>query len=256
MFAGITAVTLLIVLLIIAVIVMMAETRRRRLITELENANYKTRLNDISLSALRSQMNPHFIFNCLNSIKYFTEQNDSEAASAYLSKFAKIIRSTLDNARREKITLTEEIDSLRLYLELEAMRFKTKLDFLINTDRNVDADFIELPPMIVQPFAENAVWHGLMPKENGGKLEIHIRQEDDAAVFIRIHDNGIGRVKAAELKRQTNPSHQSAGIKITEDRIAMMNEKHPGTASVVITDLYDATGKAAGTEVTIKLPLR
>ena len=256
MVVGILSVTLLILLLMIAVVVMISESRRRRLLAELREGDYQTRLHEATLTALRSQMNPHFIFNCLNSIKYFTEQNDSEAASAYLSKFAKIIRNTLDNARREKVTLAEEIESLELYLALEAMRFKSKLDFLVTVDKNVDADFIELPPMILQPYAENAIWHGLMPKESGGRLEIHISQEDDNNVFINIRDNGIGRAQSAARKAARDPSHQSAGTIITSQRLDLINERQGGQASVKIVDLYDVQNNPWGTEVKIKLPLR
>ena len=245
----------MILLLIILVISISFSARKQRLRQELNEANYQTRLNQATLTALRSQMNPHFIFNCLNSIKYFTEQNNSETAALYLNKFARLIRKTLDNAGKEKIILSEEVASLQLYLELEAMRFKDKLEYSINVDSNVDADFIELPPMIVQPYAENAIWHGLMPKKEGGILTIHISQEDDTAVYIVIRDNGIGRTKAAELKMKQSPEHQSIGTKITGERIALLNERQHQSAHVDIVDEF-TDGQAAGTIVTIKLPLK
>lgn len=254
-FALILGSALMILLLIILVISISFSARKQRLKQELSEANYQTRLNKATLTALRSQMNPHFIFNCLNSIKYFTEQNNGETAALYLNKFARLIRKTLDNAGRDKIILSEEIASLQLYLELEAMRFKDKLEYSIKVDSNVDADFIELPPMIVQPYAENAIWHGLMPKKDGGMLSVHISQESDTAVYIVIKDNGIGRAKAAELKMKQLPEHVSIGTKITGERIALLNERQQHGADVHIADDF-TDGQPSGTTVTIKLPLK
>jgi LytS/YehU family sensor histidine kinase len=254
---GILAAAVVIFLLIIAVVLVIFSARKQRLSQQLKEANYQSKINDISFAALRSQMNPHFIFNCLNSIKYFTEQNNNEAASAYLSKFASLIRSTLDNARCEKITLEEEINSLYLYLDLEAMRFKEKLNYAIIVHDNVDSAFIELPPMIIQPYVENAIWHGLMSKESGGTLTVTISQQDDTAIFIDIKDNGIGRKKAAVLKGREIASHISYGTRIIEERIAILNEKAGNSAAEVsIADLSDANDQPSGTCVTIKLPLR
>jgi LytS/YehU family sensor histidine kinase len=254
---AVLASALVIFILIVGVVLVIIYARRQRLRQELNEANYKAKITDISFAALRSQMNPHFIFNCLNSIKYFTEQNNNEAASEYLSKFARLIRRILDNARCEKITLEEEIDSLKLYLELEAMRFKEKLQFIFDVKDNVDTDFIEIPPMIIQPYIENAIWHGLMPKENGGLLKVSITQQDDVNVIIVINDNGIGRVKAAEIKNKKAEAHVSYGTKITGERINLINEKNgEQRADVKIIDEYDENNAPCGTTVIIKLPIK
>jgi LytS/YehU family sensor histidine kinase len=256
MFIGILIVSMVLLILVITTVVVMMEAKRKHLAAELSEANYKAKISDVTFAALRSQMNPHFIFNCLNSIKYFTEQNNNEAASAYLSKFAGLIRSTLDNARCEKITLEEEMASLQLYLELEAMRFKEKLQYSIMINENVDTEFIELPPMIVQPYIENAIWHGLMAKEEGGLLTVKVSQ-DQLMVYITINDNGIGRAKAAEMKTKHTTAYTSYGTKITADRIAMLNDRAgEKVAEVNVVDEYDGNNLPCGTTVTIQLPIK
>ncbi|KAI9429350.1 hypothetical protein F5148DRAFT_1155245 [Russula earlei] len=197
---------------------------------QLKEAEYKSRMNDITLAALRSQMNPHFIFNCLNSIKLYTEQNNIEAASIYLTRFSKLIRSMLDNSRSESTTLTAEIELLQLYLEMEAMRFKEKLQYCIETDQGIDTDFIELPPLLIQPYVENAIWHGLMHKEE-------------------VADDGIGRTKSAALRSKLASKQQSYGTRLTGERITLINEQYQTGASVEVTDLTDTNDCACGTLV-------
>lgn len=224
---------------------------------ELKEAEYKSRMTDITFSALRSQMNPHFIFNCLNSIKLYTEQNNTQAASDYLTKFSKLIRNMLDNARADRIDLVSEVESLRLYLEMEAMRFKEKLQYTIKVDKDVDVDFIEIPPLLIQPYIENAIWHGLMHKEEGGIINIQVSQSmDRSLLIITVADNGIGRAKAAQLKSMEALKQKSYGTKLTSERIALINEKYKTGAEVIITDLSDENAQPCGTLVTIKLPVK
>ena len=226
--------------------------RRQSIKQQLKEAVYKNKLNDIALASLRAQMNPHFIFNCLNSIKLYTEQDNSAAASEYLSKFSKLIRNMLNNARAEKTVLSSEIETLQLYIEMEAMRFKDRIHFEINVVENVDVDFIEIPPLIIQPYVENAIWHGIMHKEGSGKVIINIIQQDATSpLIITIEDDGIGRDKASKLK--SNNEHKSHGTQITNDRIALLNERDQLNASVAITDLYQPNGSPSGTLVTLKL---
>lgn len=222
----------------------------------LKESEFKSRMNDITFSALRSQMNPHFIFNCLNSIKLYTEQNNSEAASEYLTKFSKLIRRILDSARADNITLASEIELLGLYLEMEGMRFKEKLKYHIEIDKGIDTDFIDIPPLLIQPYVENAIWHGLMHKDEGGTITIHIGMEDGQVLVIMVEDDGIGIEKAEALKSKTAIQHKSFGTKLTAERIALINEKYQTSARVIITNLYDAYNNACGTRVTIKLPVK
>lgn len=232
------------------------ELSKEKADTQLKEAEFNSRMTDISFLALRSQMNPHFIFNCLNSIKLYTEQNNSEAASEYLTKFSKLIRRMLDSARSDNITLASEIELITLYLEMEAMRFKEKLQYCITADADTDADFIEIPPLLIQPYVENAVWHGLMHKEEGGTININIGVQNGQLLVITIDDDGIGRIKAAELKSKTAVQHKSFGTRLTAERIALINEKYKTSAQIIIDDLYDVNNNACGTRVTIKLPIR
>ena len=222
---------------------------------QLKEAELKNRMNDITLSALQSQMNPHFIFNCLNSIKLYTKENNTKEASDYIGKFAKLIRNMLDNSRSDRISLESEIESLKLYIELEAMRFKDKLHYNISVDKNLDISFIDIPPLLVQPYIENAIWHGLMPKKEGGNIDIHISQNvAENLLLISITDDGIGRKESTLINSNKQQYHKSMGTAVTGERLALINEKYHSQANVSITDVYK-NNQPAGTQVTIKLPL-
>jgi sensor histidine kinase YesM len=188
------------------------------------NTEFERKLAHTEMVALRAQMNPHFIFNCLNSIKLYTLQNDSEQASAYLTKFARLIRLVLENSRAELVTLRNELEALQLYIELEAMRFKNKVSFNIEVFPDIDTQYFKIPPLLLQPFVENAIWHGLMHKPQGGKVSISITQPSENLLHIEIIDNGIGRAKAAELKSKSAGKRKSFGMQVTADRIRMINQ--------------------------------
>jgi LytS/YehU family sensor histidine kinase/ligand-binding sensor domain-containing protein len=211
-------------------------------------------LKGAQLEALRSQMNPHFIFNCLNSIKLYTTQNDTVAASNYLTKFSKLIRMALENSRSETITLAAELEALELYIEMEAMRFKDKLKYTIDINENVDSEFIEISPLLLQPYVENAIWHGLMHKEEGGYIHIHVSLVPQKQILvITIKDNGVGREKSAELKSKTAMAQKSFGTKVTGERLDLINQIYKTGASVVTGDVIE-NNVVAGTLVTIKIP--
>ncbi|HVG15210.1 MAG TPA: histidine kinase [Chitinophagaceae bacterium] len=229
------------------------EIEKEKLQHQQTETEFQKKLADLKLSSLRSQISPHFVFNCLNSIKLYAAQNDVEAVSNYLTKFSLLIRKVLDISDRETIALSEELEVLQLYLELEAMRFKDKLQYNISI-QNIDADYIEIPPLLLQPYVENAIWHGLMNKEGGGHIDIKASVEDSFLVLL-IKDDGIGRAKAAELNGKSATRHKSFGMKITSDRLALINHLHKSATSVAIEDLMDDTGIAAGTQVTIKIEI-
>ena len=223
---------------------------------QLKEAELKNKMNDITLSALRSQMNPHFIFNCLNSIMLYTVENKTDEAAAYISRFSKLIRNMLDSSRSDRVTLASELESIKLYIELEAMRFKNKLQYSITIDKNIDSDFTEIPPLLVQPYIENAIWHGLMTKPAGGLITIAVAEDATAELLLlTISDNGIGRKAAEAIKSKKETYHKSLGTKVTGERIALINEKFKSRADVTITDLYDTNHEPSGTQVIIKLPL-
>ena len=212
-------------------------------------AEFQQQATELEMQALRAQMNPHFIFNSLNSINRFILQNNSEQASEYLIKFSKLVRLILQNAQDSLISLESELESLGLYLELEALRLENRFDYKITLAKDLDLFALKVPPLIVQPYAENAIWHGLTHKEEKGHLEIHV-SEENGYLFFKITDDGIGRNKAAMLSNAYGIRKKSLGSKITADRIAMM---HGNGLGVTINDLVSAEGNALGTEVIIKI---
>ena len=221
---------------------------------EKSKIEFQQQATELEMQALRAQMNPHFIFNSLNSINRFILQNNKSHASEYLTKFSKLVRLILQNSQASLITLESELEALKLYLELEALRFEQHFDYTISVAKDLDIDILRVPPLIIQPYAENAIWHGLMHKDDKGKLEIEILEED-SCLLIKITDNGIGRKKARELASKSTTKHKSLGLKITADRVAMLHTANENNSPVTINDLVHADGGAAGTEVVIRLPV-
>ena len=232
-------------------------------IRQLES-DFEQRIAETEMTALRAQMNPHFIFNCLNSIKLYTLENDALAASDYLTKFSRLIRLVLENSRSEKVTLENELETLELYIEMEAMRFKNKVRYCIKIDDDIDPQYVELPPLLLQPYVENAIWHGLMHRENGGTVQIEVDtfhgtaavgSELQSTLQVTIKDDGIGRAAAEELKSKSATKNKSFGLKMTSERIEIINQLYKTNTKVQIEDLYDSNGQAAGTKVTIEIPI-
>lgn len=203
--------------------------------------------------ALQMQMNPHFLYNTLNSIQSFIITNDSVNASLYLSSFAKLMRKILNNASRDKVKLSEELESIRLYLDLEMLRLNNRFVYRIIVDPEIQADKIEIASMLLQPFAENAVIHGLAYKASDGLLTIALKRENNNIIKIVIEDNGIGRVKAAQIRRDLGKTEESHATSITKQRLEILNEVSKGDYSVKIIDLYNDAGEATGTRVEIKM---
>jgi ligand-binding sensor domain-containing protein len=221
---------------------------------EIQFAEIKQKASELEMQALRAQMNPHFIFNSLNSINRFILQNNRVQASEYLTKFSKLVRMILQNSQSSLITLESELESLGLYLEMEALRFDYHFDYKVSLPKDIDIEVLKVPPLILQPYVENAIWHGLMHKEEKGLLNIEVTQDDDH-LFFKIRDNGIGRKKATELASKSATKHKSMGLRITAHRIAMMNHSNGLESPVRINDLVDKSGNAEGTEVIIKMPM-
>ena len=218
----------------------------------LKEAENEKRIAGLEMLALRSQMNPHFIFNCLNSINRFILRNDPESASNYLTKFSKLMRMVLENSKQPLIPLEEEVKCLELYIQMEQFRCKNAFTYYVKYHDGVNIEEAMIPPLLLQPFVENAIWHGVNPKEGSGEIGIEFLQKEDAMYCI-VRDNGIGREKASELKSQLAANHKSMGLQITKERLAVMDDNKSKESPVEIEDLYDENGLASGTRVTIKI---
>lgn len=217
----------------------------------LKEAALQTQMNDLMLSGIKSQMNPHFLFNCLTSITLYIEEQNLEAATRYLSLFSQLIRYTLDAASNVNLLLARELEMLKLYLELESMRFKHKLTYTIETDPELDPELMHIPHMMVQPVVENAIWHGLLHKPEGGHIRIAFTHMDGSLLKVTIEDNGIGRQQSALFKSGKHTLRKSMGTKLLQDRIALMNRQSDGACSFITEDLADAQGNPCGTRVTL-----
>ncbi len=213
------------------------------------------KMTEVEMQALRAQMNPHFIFNCLNSINRYIVKSDQTTASLYLTKFAKLIRLILDNSNSKNVLLSNEIEALKLYIEMEALRFDKKFTYEIKVENKIGTDTLELPPLIIQPYVENAIWHGLLHKEKNGHLSIQISMACESMLQCVIEDNGIGREKAKTLKSKTATSRKSLGMQLTENRLSLLNKHAELNASVEIIDLQNDSSEALGTKVVLKIPV-
>jgi len=217
----------------------------------------KTDLNKkiahLESQALRAQMNPHFIFNTLSSIQHYISNNDTDAALKYLSKFAKLMRRIMDNSKQQLISVAEEINALDLYLELEVMRFDKKFEYKIIIDKEIDSNYDRIPSMLIQPYVENAIIHGLLPKGEGGKIVIELKRKGES-ISCTIEDNGIGRERSKEYKKNRVQQHKSMGMSITQERLDILNSSLKSNLNAEIIDLYE-DGKPAGTKVRLNIPL-
>ena len=217
-------------------------------------AAIKQQLAELEAKAIRAQMNPHFIFNSLNAIQESIVTEKVDAAYDYLSRFSKLLRMVLDNSEKNLIPLSSELETIRLYLSLEALRFSQSFSYIIEVDEQVDKDDIYIPSLLLQPFAENAIWHGLINKEGEKKLLLHFDEKNGSLECV-IQDNGVGRARATEIKQQKlGAGHfESKGTRLALQRIEILNRERPGSASIETIDLFDDSGNAAGTKVLIRL---
>ncbi|GAA0872832.1 histidine kinase [Gangjinia marincola] len=207
----------------------------------------------LKLENLRSQMNPHFVFNALNSIQEYIILNEKHLASDYLGKFADLMRKYLEHSNKEYITLAEEIDSLKMYLELEKLRFEDQLEYRIEVDQNIHQELIEIPAMLLQPYVENSIKHGLLHKRGQRKLHIEFKNQTDYLICV-ILDNGIGRKKANELNNRKKSNHKSFATKANANRVTLMNFEKKEQINVRIIDLFNDREEAMGTKVKITIP--
>jgi signal transduction histidine kinase/DNA-binding response OmpR family regulator/tetratricopeptide (TPR) repeat protein len=214
-----------------------------------KKAEMQHQILELEAKALRSQMNPHFIFNCMNSIKSLIQQKEEDKAVSYLTTFSKLIRTIFQNSDKREITLFDEIETCRLYTQLESMRFGNKFSYSFFIDEAADLKSLLVPALIIQPFIENAIWHGIMPKEDGGYVNVTVKKENENIGCI-IDDNGIGREMSKQNKFKGDTSaHQSRGVHLTQSRLDLDNLLNERNASLEITDKKDEQGKANGTMV-------
>lgn len=240
----ITIIGLIIVGIVLLIISIRAKALKEKVLIE---KNYVQQLKEAEMQSLRSQMNPHFIFNTLNAINSFIVENKTDQASDYLVTFSKLVRNILENSRYETISLDKEIAALKLYLQLEQVRLEKSFNYNIIIDSNIDIINIKLPPLIVQPFVENAIWHGLRNSNIKGNVWIDIKYKHYNLITISVIDDGIGITAASKLKA-SQINHKSYGIEITQKRITLLNEEN----KIEITDRI-INNKVAGTIVTIYL---
>lgn len=213
---------------------------------------YSEQIRELEIRSLRQQMDPHFIFNSLNSIKSYIADNEPSIAIDYLNKFAQLIRLILNNSSQTLVDLKSEMRALELFVDLERLRFNDSFDFQINIADDVDLEDIQIPPTIFQPYVENAIWHGLMQKEGKRELTISISVHEDELI-AKVRDNGIGREQAKERSSKMAKRHRSLGMQITGERIERGSGDRPG--SINVSDIHNADGQIAGTEVLIQLPI-
>lgn len=218
---------------------------------------FEKKLANVEMSALLAQMNPHFLFNCLNSIDSYILQNQSKKASEYLNDFARLIRLILQNSRSNYISLKDELETLELYLQMERMRFRDKFQYEIIVHRDIETSSVDIPPMLMQPYVENAIWHGLMHNDSKkeGKVKLIIGRSNGSLQCI-IEDNGIGREKArAILAQRKYARKKSMGMTITKDRLDIIKQLYNLNAEVEVIDLKDDQGQAQGTRVILSIPI-
>jgi tetratricopeptide (TPR) repeat protein len=244
-----------IVLLALLILFFVRNSKLKRNNLKLQNdtvhAEWQRHAGELEMQALRAQMNPHFIFNCLSSINNFIVKNETDTASDYLTRFSRLIRLVLLNSQKSLIHLEDEIEMLRLYLEMEKLRFKNLFNYSIRYTHEIEPSNIYIPPLLLQPFCENAIWHGLMHKDGVGELEIFISKQGEMVVCT-ITDNGIGREKAADLKTKSAEKLKSLGLKLTAKRLALFNTGNSGEIFYRMEDVIQ-DGAIAGTCVTVSI---
>jgi hypothetical protein len=228
------------------------EKRKRELMLHEE----EVKREQLKLEALRGQLNPHFIFNSLNSVNDFILDNDPLKANQYLTDFANLMRAFLDNSKQEYIPLIKEIELLEHYLNLEKIRYSDKFDYEID-DEEAENLYAEISPSMIQPFVENAVWHGIGKMKNGrkGKIRLVFRQEQPDCIICLIEDNGIGVHKANEMKSEEQKKRQSRGISIIQERLDIINSTRNTNYGISMEELYPGK-KEPGTRVRIDLPIK
>ncbi len=216
---------------------------------------YEQELLEMTLTSLRNQMNPHFIFNALNSIKNAIIHKRKEDAVSYLNKFSKILREVLKNSNNDECSLKEEIETLQLYVNLENIRFENKIEFILENEQDLNLNKFKIPPLLLQPLVENSIWHGLSLKKDAKKIIIRLRHDHEKYLTIEVEDNGIGRERAMEIKSKKVFQRPSIGLQLSIDRLKLFGKNRSDYHDVSIVDLYDDNQIAIGTKLVLKIPI-
>jgi tetratricopeptide (TPR) repeat protein len=240
--------------MLLLVIIGLLLLRQSKLNTRRRISEMDQKILEVTQANLRQQMNPHFIFNTLNSIQYYMYKHDKLATNNYLTKFSSLMRKILENSQHTAIPVRDELDALQLYLELESIRFRDKFDYEINVDEEIDPLMYKIPTMLIQPYVENAICHGLMLREEKGLVKISLTLQEDCLSCI-IEDNGIGREASREINMKKQQNHNSLGTRITESRLNLVNSFYGKSLKIIFTDLKDENGNATGTRVEIHIPI-
>lgn len=238
------------VFLIYLIIALRLKSIRKTHEIEKKYLAFEKQMHELEQKALRLQMNPHFMFNALNSIQSFIVSSDIDNALHYLAKFSQLMRRTLSNSHESFVCLSDELQAVQLYIDIEKMRFLDKFDYKIEIDPNIDIGFVEIPPMIIQPYVENAIIHGLIHKETKGHLLIRLQMMDEN-IRVIIQDDGVGRKKAAEIRRESGIERKSLGMMITRERLELLNQHTNDTYTMKVIDVENELGEANGTRVEI-----
>lgn len=212
------------------------------------------KLLTLEQTMLRSQMNPHFLFNSLNSIKLYIINNEKKNAVHYLNKFSKLVRKILEASSLKEIPLAEELETVDLYMNIENIRFSNEINFNISIAEDIDTHTIKIPSLILQPFLENALWHGLSSKEGEKKIQLNVRKCNEGFIHIEITDNGVGRAVAEKIKKNKVLKRKSIGIDITKERLTNFSREYQNSFSLDIIDLYDENKNSSGTQVILHIP--
>jgi ligand-binding sensor domain-containing protein/anti-sigma regulatory factor (Ser/Thr protein kinase) len=229
---------------------------KRRIANVKNKMNIRQQMAELEAKAIRAQMNPHFIFNSLNAIQELIITNNTDEGYRYLSSFSKLLRMVLNNSEKNFIPLSNELEMIKLYLSLESLRFRQSFSYEIVVDENIETDIIQVPSLLLQPYVENAVWHGLRHKEGEKKLFISINEKQQQ-LQIEIDDNGVGRKRSEYIKNKKLGAEQfeSKGTVLAQQRVAILNQQYPGMATTQIIDKTGEDGDALGTKVIISLPI-
>ena len=226
----------------------------KRNLLQLEKVNLEKNLNQSKLKAIKSQMNPHFFYNALNTIQSYILSNDKKQAVNYLSKFSNLTRTILEMSEKETISIAEEVKTLGLYLDIEKARFEEDFEYQILVDKKIDAENIKIPTMLLQPYVENVVKHGLLHKQGKKLVTIHF-QKIDKHIRISVDDNGIGRQKSAELNAIKNKNHQSFASEATQNRVNLLNQYNQKNISIQFIDKTNLSQQTIGTTVVFEIPI-